>query len=101
MPSRPLENGRHTSGAITRIASQPRMVPKLMQASAPPVMAHRRAPARTIWKATPMACVAEAQALAMTKAGPRSPQYIEIWLAGAFIIKLGMVSGYSALFLSR
>ena len=33
-----------------------------------------------------MACVADAQALAIDKAGPRSPQCMEIWLAGAFTI---------------
>ena len=47
-----------------------------------------------------MACVAEAQALATTKAGPRSPQVMEIWLAGAFTISFGMVSGCSRLALS-
>jgi hypothetical protein len=39
MPLGSVENGRQTSGAITRIASQPRSVPKVMQASAPPVTA--------------------------------------------------------------
>ena len=38
-PLRSMENGRQASGAITRIASQPRSVPNVMQASAPPVTA--------------------------------------------------------------
>ena len=88
-----MENGRQASGAITRIASQPRSVPKVMQASAPPVTAQSTWPERTIWKARPIAWVAEAQALATTKAGPRNPQCMEIWLAGAFTISFGMVSG--------
>ena len=93
MPCAAAENGRQTSGAITRIASQPRMVPKVMQASVPPVTAQSTMPGRTIWKAAPIACVAEAQALATAKAGPRSPQCIEIWLAGALTISFGMVNG--------
>jgi hypothetical protein len=40
-----------------------------------------------------MACVAEAQALDTTKAGPRRPRSIEIWLAGALAIILGTTSG--------
>ena len=49
----------------------------------------------------PIAWVAEAQALATTKAGPRSPQCMEIWLAGAFTISFGMVSGNTRVFFSR
>ena len=66
-----------------------------MQASAPPVTAHVTCPARIMWNASPIAWVAEAQALATAKAGPRSPQCMEIWLAGAFTISLGMVKGWS------
>ena len=97
---RSRENGRQVSGASTRSASQPFMVPKAMQASAPPVTATGTLPERTIWNASPMACVAEAQALATTKAGPRRPQDMEIWLAGAFTISFGMVSGCRRLALS-
>ena len=61
------------SGAITRIASQPRMVPKVMQASEPPVTAQSTAPERTMWKASPIACVAEAQALATDESRSAQP----------------------------
>ena len=73
-PLRSRENGRQVSGASTRSASQPFMVPKAMEASAPPVTATGALPERTIWNASPMAWVADAQALATTKAGPRNPQ---------------------------
>ena len=96
-----MENGRQASGAITRIASQPRNVPKVMQASVPPVTAQSTCPDRTIWNARPIAWVAEAQALATAKAGPRNPQNMEIWLAGAFTISLGMVSGKTRVLFSR
>ena len=72
-----------------------------MQASAPPVTATGTWPERTIWNASPMAWVADAHALATTKAGPRNPQAMEIWLAGAFTISRGMVSGCSRLAFSR
>ena len=78
-----------------RMASQPFIVPKAMQASAPPVTAHVAPPERTRWNASPIAWVAEAHALATAKQGPRSPQSMETWLAGAFNISLGMVSGWS------
>ena len=64
-----------------------------MQASAPPVTAgapHRCAPSG---RTRPIACVAEAQALTTANAGPRKPQCIETWLAGAFTISFGIVSG--------
>ena len=35
-----------------------------------------------------------AQALATAKAGPRRPQSMDTWLAGAFTISLGMVKGW-------
>ena len=49
----------------------------------------------------PMAWVAEAQALATAKAGPRRPHAMEIWLAGALTISLGMVSGNTRVRFSR
>jgi hypothetical protein len=55
MPLRPSENGRQVSGAMTRSASQPRIVPKVNTASVPPVTAASTMPERTIWKATPIA----------------------------------------------
>jgi hypothetical protein len=54
-----------------------------------------------MWNASPIAWVAEAQALATAKAGPRNPQNMEIWLAGAFAISLGMVSGKTRDLFSR
>jgi hypothetical protein len=54
-----------------------------------------------MWKATPIAWVAEAHALAMAKAGPRKPQNMETWLAGAFTINFGMVSGNTRVLFSR
>ena len=92
-PLRSFENGRQVSGAITRIASQPRTVPKVRQASVPPVTAQSTMPERTIWNESPIAWVAEAQALATTKAGPRRPHCIDTWLAEALTISFGTVRG--------
>ena len=78
---------------MTRMASHPLTVPTVMQASAPPVTAQPTWPDRTMWNASPMAWVDDAQALATANAGPRSPRSIEIWLAGAFAISFGIVSG--------
>ena len=69
--------------------------PKVMQASAPPVTAHVAPPERTKWNASPMAWVADAHALATAKQGPRRPQSMDTWLAGAFTIIFGMVRGWS------
>src|SRR5215467_6010186 len=63
-PDRVFENGRQVSLLITRNASQPRSVPNVMQASVPPAMASGAWPQRTIWKACPIAWVADAHALA-------------------------------------
>ena len=40
-----------------------------------------------------MAWVAEAQALTMPNEGPRTPRSMLTWLAGAFGMSFGMVSG--------
>ncbi len=64
MPVRPFENGRHVSVAMTRIASQPFIVPSAMQASVPPVTAVWTMPDRTMWNAWPIAWVDDEQALA-------------------------------------
>ncbi len=48
MPLRSWENGRQVSGAITRSASQPFMVPNVMAASVPPVIATSTEPERTM-----------------------------------------------------
>ena len=48
MPERVLQNGRQVSVLITRIASQPFIVPKVMQASAPPASAASTEPERTM-----------------------------------------------------
>ena len=52
-------------------------------------------PLRIIWNARPIAWVAEAQAEATAKAGPRSPNSMAMWLAGAFGMIRGTVSGCS------
>ena len=44
-----------------------------------------------------MACAAEEQAVEMVKAGPVIPNSIEMWLAPALAIVLGMVSGWTRL----
>src|SRR5438309_10209178 len=95
MPLRSLEKGRQVSDDMMRMASQPFMAPKVMLASVPPVTAQATLPLRTMWKATPMACVDDAQADEIAKAGPLMLQWSETWLAGALIIALGMVSGCS------
>src|SRR6185295_7281004 len=93
IPFRSFEKGRHVSVDMMRMASQPFMAPKVMLASVPPVTAQVALPLRTMWKAWPMACVADAQADETENTGPLMPQYIDTWLAGALIMALGMVRG--------
>ena len=78
MPLRLRENGRQVSGAMTRSASQPMIVPNVNTASVPPVTATSTEPARTMWKATPIAWLAEAHALATVNDGPVMPCSIVI-----------------------
>ncbi len=70
MPLRPTENGRQKSGVRTRSTSQARIEPLMTAASAPPTIARSTAPERTICRPTPIAWLAEEQALAMVKVGP-------------------------------
>ncbi len=70
MPLRPIEKGRQQSGVSTRSASQERSEPLMTAASAPPTMARSTAPERIICRPTPIAWLAEEQALAMAKVGP-------------------------------
>ena len=97
MPRRSREKGRQVSGETTRMASQALRIPKLKGASLPPVMAMSQAPERTIQKAWPMAWPAEAQAVDMVNAGPVMPNSMEMWLAPALAMVLGMVSGWTRL----
>ena len=97
MPRRSLENGRQVSGETTRMASQAFRIPKLKGASLPPAMARSVAPERTIQKAWPMAWPAEEQAVEMVKLGPVMPNSMEMWLAPALAMVLGMVSGCTRL----
>ena len=78
---------------MMRMASHSFSGPKAMEASAPPVTAQETAPERTIWKAIPIACVADAQALATVKVGPVKPKCMEIWLLAALTISRGIASG--------
>ena len=57
-------------GVRTRNISQARMVAGVMQASLPPVIARSTIPALIICIATPMAWLAEEQALVTVKHGP-------------------------------
>src|SRR5215510_742768 len=81
IPLRSFEKGRHVSGDMMRMASQPFIAPKVMLASVPPVTAQVTLPLRTIWNAWPMACADDAQADETAKTGPLMPQYMETWLA--------------------
>ncbi len=54
MPRRSFEKGRHTSGEITRSASQPFKPIKDIEASAPPAIATSISPRRIIPKAVPI-----------------------------------------------
>ena len=75
------------------MASQAFRMPKLNGASLPPAMAASVIPLRTIQKAWPMAWAAEEHAVEMVKLGPVMPNSMEIWLAPALAMVLGMVSG--------
>src|SRR5437764_5540372 len=97
MPRRSFENGRQVSGDTTRIASQAFKMPRLNGASLPPVSARSVIPLRTIQYAWPMACAEEVQAVDIVKLGPVMPNSIEIWLAPALAIVLGIVSGWTRL----
>src|SRR5436190_2020823 len=93
MPWRSLENGRQVSVETTRIASHAFRMPKLNGASLPPASAISAAPDRTIQYAWPMAWPADEHAVEIVKLGPVMPNSIDMWLAPAFAIVLGMVSG--------
>ena len=93
MPLRSFEKGRQVSGETTRMASQAFRIPKLNGASLPPVRARSVMPERTIQNAWPMAWPADEQAVEMVKLGPVMPNSIEMWLAPALAMVLGMVSG--------
>src|SRR5512142_2326157 len=97
MPARPLENGRHVSGAITRMASHAFSSPKLKGASLPPASATSAAPERTHQNACPMAWFDDEQAVEIVIDGPFSPRSMQIWLAPALAIVLGMVNGLTRL----
>ena len=97
MPWRSFENGRQVSGETTRIASQALRMPKLNGASLPPVRAISAAPDRTIQNACPMAWPADEHAVEIVKLGPVMPNSIEMWLAPAFAMVFGMVSGCTRL----
>jgi hypothetical protein len=64
-----------------------------MAASLPPVIITSACPVWITLKASPMALVAEAQAVAMAEAGPRRPKWIETWPLPALTISLGIVNG--------
>jgi hypothetical protein len=100
MPWRSRENGRQVSGETTRMASQAFRMPKLNGASLPPANARSTMPERTIQNAWPMACAAEEQAVEMVKLGPVMPNSMEMWLAPALAMVLGMVSGCTRLWAS-
>ena len=97
MPRRSFEKGRQVSGETTRMASQAFSIPKLKGASLPPQMARPVMPERTIQYAWPMAWPAEEQAVEMVKLGPTIPNSMEIWLAPAFAMVLGIVNGCTRL----
>jgi hypothetical protein len=97
MPCRSRENGRQVSGETTRMASHAFRMPKLKGASLPPVSARSTIPERTIQNAWPMACAAEEHAVEIVKLGPVMPNSIEMWLAPAFDMVFGMVSGCTRL----
>src|SRR5690349_8946957 len=101
MPLRSREQGRHSVGDTTRIASQAFSTPKLKGASLPPAIACDAAPERTIWYASPSACAAEEHAVESVNAGPVMPNSIEMWLAPAFAMLRGMVSGLTRFLLCR
>jgi hypothetical protein len=79
------------------MASQAFRIPRLKVASLPPAMARSVEPARTIQKAWPMAWPEEEQAVEMVKLGPVMPNSMEMWLAPALAMVLGMVSGCTRL----
>ena len=82
------------------MASQAFRMPKLKGASLPPVNARSTMPERIIQAAWPMACADEEHAVEMVKLGPVMPNSIEMWLAPAFAMVLGMVSGCTRLWAS-
>jgi hypothetical protein len=96
-PVRSFEKGRQASGLSTRIASHAFMKPTTMEASLPPVTARSIMPARIMWNASPVAWLADAQADAVAKAGPRRPNSIDTWLAGALGMIRATVMGCSRL----
>ncbi len=94
-PLRSRENGRQVSGAITPSDCQATHEPRLRHASLPPATTTSARPLRTMCIPSPSAWAEDAQALDSTKAGPCAPSIIATWLAGAEIIDVGMVWGWT------
>src|SRR5215470_5445958 len=93
MPLRSLENGRHVPVETTRRASQALSRPRLKGASLPPTSATGAAPEATMEYPRPTACAAEEHAVEMVNAAPVIPSSMQIRLAPAFAMVLGMVMG--------
>src|SRR6202789_2828639 len=93
MPAAAAEKGRHWVGETTRIESQARRKPKVSGASWPPVMAAETMPERIIWKARPMAWVAEEHAVEMLRVGPVIFWSMEMLLSPALAMMRMTVRG--------
>src|SRR5262249_16647023 len=93
IPARFLENGRHVSGATTRIASQAFKCPKDMGASLPPASAQSSVPCRINQNACPIAWLAEEQAVEVVKVAPVNFCSMATWLATALLMMRGTAVG--------
>ena len=76
-----------------RIAANPPRPIRVIAASLPPVTITSAWPSWMCLKASPMALLAEAQAVATAELTPFRPHRIETWPEPALTISLGMVNG--------
>ena len=78
---------------MTRIASQQRVMPGVIGASAPPAIMTSARPLRIISADSPSACAAAAHAVAIASDGPRKPYRMLMCAAGALFMIRGMEKG--------
>ena len=95
MPRRSLLNGRHVSGAITRMASQALSMPTVKIASLPPVTAKISFAIAHQAKRLPDGVVGGRAGGRDRVNGAASPRSIEMWLAPALAMVFGIVSGWT------
>ena len=99
-PSRSLSNGREavvgsSFGDKAVSTSKPAIPISLIVASAPPAKQASNSPLRILTNASPIALVALAQAVTISKLIPRAPTFIEMFAAPIFPMVKGTNNGFT------